>query len=176
MVTSVHPLLPHSNNQRSYSSFSSIHNHNHQPSIGGEASSTQNALLIPDLEIQEVGRPSTVIDVTIVDPAAPSYVYNHRSSTKAKAAANRAALQKHQKYDHVAAEHRPPMQLVPIAMECFGAANDETLQFYRRMAKAAEDNGIGFARGFEMHARMSMSVALQVANSRLVSQNINHLQ
>ena len=66
------------------------------------------------------------------------------------------------------------MQLVPMSFESHGAMAPETIQYIRQLAQCAESNEVCASRDVDMHARMALSVALQVSNSRLVASNVHH--
>jgi hypothetical protein len=159
MMTSRHPVL-----HRSSSSSSSWHQHG------------SGSTLIADLEVQQVGQPSTLIDVTISNAATKQYVSTLHSDQRPGVVAASSAARKISKYADVAREQQPSMDFTPLAFESQGAMATETLTFLRRVARCAEDSEVCAARDFDMHARMAVSVALQLSNARLVAQQAQALR
>ena len=106
------------------------------------------------------GRKLALVDVTVVNPLAPSYVDKeaaHPSHILRMAEGN-----KRRAHDEMAAARG--MDFFPLAFTTYGVPGPETLNFLNRVARAHTSDRAGCLS----HLLMAMGVAIQKGNAQVV--------
>ena len=128
-----------------------------------------------DLFITTPQGKSFLVDVTIVQPACPTWL--KRGSSKSQlSAANAAAKDKHHEYDEIAKQMGA--KFVPIAAEVFGAINTEAIDLFKQLASFATVDTCPWSRTEALNSLISsLAIAIQVGNTRIIDRvNFNNAQ
>ena len=131
---------------------------------------TDDADGVPDLVITGAGF-GVFVDVAVSHPAAASYAQRAMSRERFGFVADQRAVSKHQKYD--AQCEAKGLRMVPFCLESFGVLHGEAVNLLEDLAMNAE---VGVRAALLLHARISLSFALQRGNALISLKGLSLLR
>ena len=113
----------------------------------------------PDICFQ-LGRKTALVDVTVVNPLAPSYV--EKEAAEPSHTLRMAEANKRRSHDEMATARG--MEFYPLAFTTYGIPGPETLNFLTKVARAHSSD----KNGCMSHLLMAIGVAIQKGNAQIV--------
>ena len=111
-----------------------------------------------------LGNELTLVDVTVVNPLAPSYV--EKEAKFPGSTLQKAEAQKMCQHEDMASARS--MRFFPLAFTCFGVPGNRTLSFLRKCGSFTKDQG-----GFVKHALMCLGITMQRGNAMMSSSAVH---